>query len=703
MLHSTRFGFAVVLSVVVAGVLSVAGGGCHPQRADDADGGANVDGGDGSSLVITPAGGALTVTDLTALPSLTLTATYTAAGGSAQTVPASWSLDRYDIAQVGGSSGVVTAAGAAFGTVKVTASAMGLTATADVVVDLKLVINDANASPTGKTQLDGATVTDSVVAGLQYPYDKTVFPRALLAPELMWKGGSDADLYSLHFVAKSFDLTIYTTAVNPSRYPIPQPLWTALGATAAGSNVAFELHRLDIGGHAYVSAKQTWTIANAVLRGTIYYWAIDQGQIVQLDVSTGTRKLAFDSGPYDQLGTPMPSNVAAPATPVWENNGGGKRCVACHAVSKDGSRLGAVFARAGSAGPFGSVSLATGTTTTLGDYQSSMVFTTLTPDGSVAAVNYGDKSVHLLDAATSAPIASTLDTMTNLCDPTFSPDGLHFAVSSNCDPGFGYPVEFRRADLTVYDYDPATHVFSNPKPVLVSSGVGDAIAFANFSPDSKLVFYQRGDYSRAKYNEGPAFKHGADDLFVSPVAASAAAIPLDAANGKGVLPPDSLHLNYAPTVNPIAEGGYIWVVFTSPRDYGNRMLSPQQAVPKDATWSNRKQLWVAAVDVATGAVDPSHPAFWLPGQDLATVNMFGYWSLSPCKPTLGGASMPNSCSAGFECCSGFCRDSGNGPVCVDAPSGCHQVGEKCTVAADCCNADQGIACVAGICQGTQIL
>jgi WD40 repeat protein len=521
----------------------------------------------------------------------------------------------------------------------------------------------------------------------------------------MWKGGVDSDLYSLHFVAPSFDLKVYTTAVNPSRYVMSQMLWTALGASAQGGTVAFELHRLDGANQAYVSAKQTWTLANAVLRGTIYYWAIDQGQIVQLEVSTGARKLAFDSGPYDQLGTPVPANSGSPANPVWENNGGGKRCVACHAVSKDGSRLGAVFTRAGSAGPYGTVNLGTGAISMIGDYQSSMVFTTLSPDGTVAAVNYGDKSVHLLDTATGAPIASALDAMTDVCDPAFSPDGLKLAVSTTCDPGFGYPVEFRKADLTVFDYDPTSHAVTNPRLVLPSTGLNDAIAFSSFSPDSKYVFYQRGDYSRAKYGDTSMGKylHGADDLYVSPAQASAASIPLDAANGKGVLPPDSLHLNYAPTVNPIAEGGYVWVVFTSPRDYGNRMMSPQQAAPNDATWQNRKQLWVTAVDATTGTTDPSHPAFWLPGQDLATTNMFGYWSLSPCKPTLGMSNMPNSCSAGFECCSGFCRDSGNGPVCVDAPSGCHQVGEKCTVAADCCGANSGVDCVAGICQGSQIL
>jgi hypothetical protein len=195
--------------------------------------------------------------------------------------------------------------------------------------------------------------------------------------------------------------------------------------------------------------------------------------------------------------------------------------------------------------------------------------------------------------------------------------------------------------------------------------------------------------------------HGVDDLYVVRAQQGATPIELAQANGKGVLPADSLSLNYAPTVNPIAEGGYAWVVFTTPRDYGNRMVSPKGAPPQDATYANHKQLWVTAVDAVIGTADPSHPAFWLPGQDPATANMFGYWALAPCKPTQGDAG-PQTCSAGFECCSGFCRDTGSGPVCVDQASGCRQIGEKCTVTADCCNAGPKVSCNAGICQETGV-
>ena len=654
------------------------------------------------SLVIDPADSVVDVTDLAALPKVTLKAKVTFADNTTETPPASWTLDRQDIAGIGAGTGLVTPTGATFGKAIVTAKALGLVATTSITIRLKASSNPGSVNATDQGKLAGATTPDPAVTQFAYPYDKTVFPRGLLPPEEMWNGGAAGDVYSVHFVAPSFDLTVLAKADPPSRFTLSKPMWNALTTTAAGVDVAIELRRLS-GGNAYVSAHQSWKVADANLRGTIYYWAINQGQIVKIDLPTGQRSLVFDSGASGVLGTPAPLNAGSPRTPPWQDNGAGKRCVACHSVSKDGSKLMALFTRETSTGPVGFVDIASGQTQAIGNYETNSVYDALTPDGKLAVLNASAKTMQLVDSANAQPIASALDALADVCDPTFSPSGTSFALGTNCDPGFGYPVEFRRSDLTIYDFTQSTRTFSNPRTVLTSAGIGDAIAFPSFSPDSKWIFFQRGDYSRAKYGDAQNMKHGSDDLFVAAAQAGAQAIALDMANGKGVLPNDSAHLNYAPTVNPIAEGGYAWVVFTSPRDYGNRMVSPRGAPPSDATYANHKQLWVTAVDANVGSVDPSHPAFWLPGQDDASANMFGYWALAPCKATQGDAGGGGqSCSAGFECCSGFCRDTGSGPVCVDQPGGCHQLGEKCATSADCCNAGAGVACIAGVCQKTRV-
>jgi hypothetical protein len=162
-------------------------------------------------------------------------------------------------------------------------------------------------------------------------------------------------------------------------------------------------------------------------------------------------------------------------------------------------------------------------------------------------------------------------------------------------------------------------------------------------------------------------------------------------------------LNYEPTVAPVPSGGYIWVIFTSRRLYGNMATSdPWQSDPRnyDATqFANTtcKKLWVAAIDLnAPAGSDPSHPAFYLPAQELLAGNARGFWVLDPCKPD--GAS----CQSGDQCCNGYCEPNGDGGalICSNVPPTCSATGDKCTTAKDCCQPSD--SCINGYCaQGAQ--
>ena len=100
----------------------------------------------------------------------------------------------------------------------------------------------------------------------------------------------------------------------------------------------------------------------------------------------------------------------------------------------------------------------------------------------------------------------------------------------------------------------------------------------------------------------------------------------------------------------------------------------------------------AAVDMnPVPGKDPSHPAFWLPGQDLSTVNMSGYWALEPCHQEGMG------CDEGYECCTGFCQPDGMGNFqCVPPPGGCSKQGDACGTDGDCCNSPS-YECIGGFC------
>lgn len=175
---------------------------------------------------------------------------------------------------------------------------------------------------------------------------------------------------------------------------------------------------------------------------------------------------------------------------------------------------------------------------------------------------------------------------------------------------------------------------------------------------------------------------------------------LDQANGRGHAPvgpdghDDDSTLNYEATVAPIPSGGYAWVIFTSRRLYGNvATINPYWSDPRFHDISSTptpKKLWVAAIDLnARPGTDPSHPAFYLPAQELLAGNSRGYWALEPCEADGEG------CESGDQCCGGFCRgEAGGPPVCRSTGGGsCAREYERCTTSADCCGQAQGVTCV----------
>jgi hypothetical protein len=157
-------------------------------------------------------------------------------------------------------------------------------------------------------------------------------------------------------------------------------------------------------------------------------------------------------------------------------------------------------------------------------------------------------------------------------------------------------------------------------------------------------------------------------------------------------------------VAPIVAGGYAWVVFTSRRQYGNvATRDPFQSDARefDLTAGNQdgpttKKLWVTALDApAKAGSDPSHPAFYLPAQELYAGNSRGFWVLDACKENSG------ACTGGDECCGGYCRvdpESGSG-LCMDVPQdACSKEYDKCNVDSDCCtDGTAQLYCVAGRC------
>ena len=329
----------------------------------------------------------------------------------------------------------------------------------------------------------------------------------------------------------------------------------------------------------------------------------------------------------------------------------------------------------------------------------------------------------------------TLPNPTSAGYPSYSPDDTQVAYidvqgSTNNVTG----------PIVVASYDASTQTFGAPATLLTPGAptppnTDDRFGYPVFLPDNSGILFER------------EVRRGGDNVIVTRNGARselwwlkldgtvpANAAPLAALNGKangatylplganhhglpdGATPVndvrdpynaddaagtfDDTTLNYEPTVLPIVAGGYAWVVFTSRREYGNTLTTPPyQSWPPDyptqqLAYATTKKVWVAAIDLnAPAGSDPSHPAFYLPAQELLAGNSRGFWVLDPCK--MDGAS----CETGDQCCNGYCEPNGQGGalVCSNMPPNnmCSGPQEKCASSADCC--DPTDQCINGFC------
>jgi hypothetical protein len=293
--------------------------------------------------------------------------------------------------------------------------------------------------------------------------------------------------------------------------------------------------------------------------------------------------------------------------------------------------------------------------------------------------------------------------------PAFSADGQHvtyiFWGGTGADQKSVAMMDF--AVDGGADGGAVSYVFSNAQ-VLATPDAG-AGSWPSFLPLNNGVVYE-DELTASPY--GFTWGGSLANLWWVDVATHTAA-PLNNLNGVGYVPAgpagsgheDDTTLNYEPTVNPLVSGGYAWVVFTSRRMYGNvATINPTYSDPRSyplltnpdggAPWITPKKLWVAAIDLSADAgTDPSHPAFYLPGQELYAGNSRGFWSLEPCRPD------GQSCTSGDQCCGGYCEAAFDGGLaCTTTKPPCAGLGDRCSVSGDCCGASsEGVVCVNGYC------
>jgi WD40-like Beta Propeller Repeat len=569
----------------------------------------------------------------------------------------------------------------------------------------------ALGAPSGNGQAQGLTFL--------YPYDKTVWPRGLLAPLLMWTWSTgDADAIQIGLKTSNGSFSYTGTFGKPAilgatgkfiRSPIPQDVWDEATNSAGGSASTLTVSlTVAKGGVAYGPISETWTIAPARLSGTIYYQSYGTQLALNATEAVGGNHLYGGAVLSIHVGDTGPKLTAGgnSATPGTDD---ATQCRVCHSVAALGTRL----------------------VVSEGDNYSARSAYDLSPNGATEHVLtnegpwfpgvYPDGSLMLTADGLLLPLPSDATPITtvglpggSLDMPAFSPDGTLVAFN----PNLGGQIDVMR-------FAAATATFSNQITVVSDTG-SVTPGWPAFFPDSKSIVFEQESAPSQIDGHGSNIlwtREGAEgQLAWASVSGTASVTPLDQLNGKGYLPTgptptlscigdegfeegsslavhdDDVDKNYEPTVNPIASGGYAWVVFTSRRMYGTvANIPPYCSDPRGVDLienTTPKKLWVAAVDLTQApGTDSSHPAFYLPGQELLAGNSRGFWVLDPCQAD------GTSCMTGDQCCNGYCEADGDGGalVCSNMPpsSTCSMPGDKCKTSADCC--DAGDVCLNGFC------
>jgi hypothetical protein len=384
-------------------------------------------------------------------------------------------------------------------------------------------------------------------------------------------------------------------------------------------------------------------------------------------------------------------------------------CTVCHSVSAHGNVMvagvqwdgqNAVVSRAFNLPDSGGITLRNEQ-----DEGRLYAFGGLTPDGALMLTSgvpasgakmrgmSGELLTRLVDTSTGATVEAPSFGVGVAMTPNFAPDGSHVVFNNHDASADGHVLSTTSFDgaASPPEFGEVVDLVNDPERVL---------AWPSFLPDASGVVFHAGDsFDTAQYQGGPLYA----DLRLVDVASKNVSA-LEALNGyldgELYLPggeAQEAHLNYEPSVLPVPVGGYFWVLFTSRRTYGNSIAPGGSLARGDDIWgipqgsddetpSPRKKIWVAAIDVDhQGAIDPSHPAFYLPGQELESGNMRAFAALEPCKKEGKG------CESAAECCDGFCRetarDDAGAPIlsCVPPPDDtCSNLEEACAVPGDCC-------------------
>jgi Tol biopolymer transport system component len=460
---------------------------------------------------------------------------------------------------------------------------------------------------------------------LVYPNAGAMIPHDLAPIDAQWNGA--AQVYRVTFAVDNGN-KLRGYVKSPDWIP-PAAEWQWLLDVAAGHTIT-----LSVDGAATIdgngtpqgplvgAAGQPLSVAHDDATGALFYFATTGDQIS----GDGTLERL-------QLGAQKADKY------LNKTNDGSGLCVGCHSISRDGARVAFTFLNLAGAGSGTTMSLgsvdATNPTMQQAAANTTAATSSFSPDGKKLVTAYNGK-LSIRDAVTGA-LVQDLTTSGVAMFPDWSPDGntiVFVKPATACTPGL---PNFGQASIYAYGGSLATltstgGTFGNEKTILAAAS-GENNYYPSFSPDGKWIAFTRAQSAtKSSWSVANSACTGQDGSGLSYDNPSATVMLMPAAGGTPVALTHAngaaMKTNSWPKWGPKADGDYLWLSFSSTREYGNVLTG----------LSAHHQIWITSIprgttDLSSG--EPSTPAVWFPFQDTATKNHIGVWSVK-----VGGYTIP---------------------------------------------------------------